>query len=147
MLYLATALVFLSLAALPPVSAGPVVRGAGGLSYIGLRNTTAGQDYFLGIPFAQPPVGPLRFKPPAPWTPGNISEVNATQYGATCEQATQVIPVSNVISEDCLTLNIWKPINATEKLPVMVYIYGGGFYIGDTHWVSFRKDFRKQPSF
>ncbi|CAE6508614.1 unnamed protein product [Rhizoctonia solani] len=128
---LAATLVSLSLAALPPVWAtGPVVRGTDGLAYHGLQNATANQDYFLGIPFAQPPVGPLRFKPPVPWTPGDITKVNATQYGASCEQPPSA--TNNTISEDCLTLNIWKPTNVTGKLPVMVYIYGGGFYLGDT---------------
>ncbi|CAE6452760.1 unnamed protein product [Rhizoctonia solani] len=131
MFYPTTALASIILATLPSVWAlGPVVHGAGGLSYVGLRNTTASQDYFLGIPFAKPPIGPLRFQPPVAWTPGDITEVNATQYGPSCEQS---IPyTNNTISEDCLTLNIWKPINVTGKLPVMVYIYGGAFYIGDT---------------
>ncbi|CAE6417154.1 unnamed protein product [Rhizoctonia solani] len=120
----------LSLAAPNPVlAANPVIRGSAGLSYIGLRNTSAGQDYFLGIPFAQPPVGPLRFKPPVPWVPGNITVVDSTLDGASCEQ--NVPFTNNRISEDCLTLNVWKPINATGNLPVMVWIYGGGFYQGE----------------
>ncbi|CAE6499568.1 unnamed protein product [Rhizoctonia solani] len=106
-----------------------VVHGSSGLSYVGLHNATSGQDYFLGIPFAQPPVGPLRFKPPAPWTPDNISVLNATLDGASCEQ--NVPFTNNRISEDCLTLNVWKPANVTDKLPVMVWIYGGGFYEGE----------------
>ncbi|KAF8705977.1 Carboxylesterase family, partial [Rhizoctonia solani] len=111
---LTQAIVALSLAAPFPVSAGnPVIQGSSGLSYIGLRNATAGQDYFLGIPFAQPPVGPLRFKPPVPWTPGNFKVVNATLNGTSCEQ--NVPFTSNRISEDCLTLNV----------------YGGGFYQGE----------------
>ncbi|CAE6452778.1 unnamed protein product, partial [Rhizoctonia solani] len=131
MFRLATTFVSLSLVVLPPVwAAGPVVHGRNGLSYFGLRNATAGQDYFLGIPFAEPPIGPRRFKPPVAWT-GEISEVNATRYGASCEQS---IPstTNNTISEDCLTLNIWKPTHVTGKLPVMVYIYGGGFYAGES---------------
>ncbi|CCO27203.1 hypothetical protein RSOLAG1IB_04049 [Rhizoctonia solani AG-1 IB] len=110
-------------------TANPIIRGLAGLSYAGLRNTTAGQDYFLGIPFAQPPVGPLRFKSPVPWAPGNITIVNATLDGASCEQ--NVPFTNNKISEDCLTLNVWKPTNVKGKLPVMVWIYGGGFYQGE----------------
>ncbi|KAG8687534.1 hypothetical protein FRC11_007065 [Ceratobasidium sp. 423] len=115
----------------PPatLAANVVVHGSSGLSYVGLRNGTSGQDYFLGIPFAQPPVGPLRFKPPVPWAPGNISVVNATLDGASCEQ--NVPFTNNRISEDCLTLHVWKPTNVTGKLPVMVWIYGGGFYEGE----------------
>ncbi|CAE6521281.1 unnamed protein product [Rhizoctonia solani] len=123
-------------ATLPPAAfaagSGPVVHGADGLSYVGTRNTTSRQDYFLGIPFAQPPVGRLRFKPPVAWAPGNTTEVDATQFGATCQQPTGYVPINNALSEDCLTLNIWKPTDVTEKLPVMVYIYGGAFFLGDT---------------
>ncbi|KAF8755656.1 GlcNAc-PI de-N-acetylase [Rhizoctonia solani] len=126
MLHLATSLVSLWLATLPPAAfaagSGPVVHGADGLSYVGTRNTTSRQDYFLGIPFAQPPVGRLRFKPPVAWAPGNTTEVNAAQFGAGCQQATGYVPTNNTLSEDCLTLNIWKPTNVAKKLPVMVYI-------------------------
>lgn len=86
-------------------AAGPVIYGSSGLSYVGLRNLTSGQDYFLGIPFAQPPVGPLRFKPPVPWSPGNVTVVNATRNGHSCEQSV-LHTTTNSISEDCLTLNI-----------------------------------------
>ncbi|KAJ1304675.1 hypothetical protein OPQ81_005814 [Rhizoctonia solani] len=114
---------------LPALAANPVIHASSNLSYVGLHNVTSGQDYFLGIPFAQPPVGPLRFKPPVPWAPGNITVVNATLDGASCEQ--NVPFTNNRISEDCLTLNVWKPTNVTGKLPVMVWIYGGGFYQGE----------------
>ncbi|QRW23306.1 carbohydrate esterase family 14 protein [Rhizoctonia solani] len=130
MLHLATSLVSLWLATLPPAAfaagSGPVVHGADGLSYVGTRNTTSRQDYFLGIPFAQPPVGRLRFKPPVAWAPGNTTEVDATQFGAGCQQATGYVPTNNTLSEDCLTLNIWKPTNVAEKPPVMVYIFPPG---------------------
>ncbi|KAG8751142.1 hypothetical protein FRC11_009660 [Ceratobasidium sp. 423] len=106
-----------------------IVSGPSGLSYIGLHNSTSNQDYFLGIPFAQPPVGSLRFKPPVVWLPGNITAVNATRNGDSCEQATGT--TNNTVSEDCLTLNIWKPTKVTTKLPVLVWLYGGGFTQGD----------------
>ncbi|KAF8608655.1 alpha/beta-hydrolase [Ceratobasidium sp. AG-I] len=110
----------------------PVVPGSSGLSYIGLRNATSGQDYFLGIPFAKPPVGSLRFKPPVPWSPDNARVVNATQDGDSCESSVAG-HTTNAVSEDCLTLNIWKPTNVTGKIPVMVWIYGGAFYAGDIY--------------
>ncbi|KAG9080638.1 hypothetical protein FRC06_006321, partial [Ceratobasidium sp. 370] len=110
-------------------SSSPVIRGHSGLSYVGLRNTTANQDYFLGIPFAEPPVGPLRFKPPVPWSRGKVTVVNATQDGHSCVQSPMW--TNNTMSEDCLTLNVWKPTNVTGKLPVMVWIYGGAFYLGE----------------
>ncbi|KAG8749507.1 hypothetical protein FRC12_013386 [Ceratobasidium sp. 428] len=109
----------------------PTVSASSGISYHGLRNTTVGQDYFLGVRFAQPPVGPLRFKAPVPWAPSaGTTVVNATRLGDSCEQGVEYS--SNTISEDCLTLNIWKPTNATGKLPVMVWIHGGGYYIGES---------------
>ena len=90
------------------LAASPVVSGSSGLSYVGLRNATSGQDYFLGIPFAKPPVGSLRFSPPVPWSPGNISDVNATQPGYSCESSLSGF-TTNPESEDCLTLNICEP--------------------------------------
>jgi len=85
---------------------------------------------FLGIPFAAPPVGPLRWKPPqppAPWTAAR----DATNYGSRCMQAGlfKVAYLDPGESEDCLTINVWAPKGAT-KLPVLVWIYGGGFIDG-----------------
>lgn len=109
-------------------SSGPIIKGDE-VSYLGWRNQTTGIDNFLGIPFAQPPIGPLRFKPPVPWSPNNQSQlVNATSYGPACEQASSVI----TRSEDCLTLDIYKPTNVAEKLPVMVWIYGGAWTAGSS---------------
>ncbi|KAG9096539.1 hypothetical protein FS749_008266 [Ceratobasidium sp. UAMH 11750] len=107
----------------------PVVKGKN-VSWVGLSNSALKLDYFLGVPFAQPPIGPLRFKPPLPWSPSNGTRVvNATAYGASCEQGIKNDPPVEE-SEDCLTLNIWKPSNVTGKIPVMVWLYGGGFYFG-----------------
>jgi para-nitrobenzyl esterase len=86
---------------------------------------------FLGIPFAAPPVGPLRWKPPqppAPWK--DVKE--ATAFGPRCMQPELIKSVTFLDpgpSEDCLTLNVWTPKDAA-KLPVMVWIYGGAFIIG-----------------
>ncbi|KAG8776404.1 hypothetical protein FRC12_000922 [Ceratobasidium sp. 428] len=92
-------------------------------TYIGTR--THDQDVFLGIPYAQPPVENLRFRRPSPITPGPT--VNAQNYGPRCLQSS----IANDTSEDCLTLNIWRPQNAT-KLPVMLWIYGGSFILGES---------------
>jgi carboxylesterase type B len=112
----------------PPVAVlgsstnGPVVSTRSGLSYRGLYNVTSGQDYFLGVRFAQPPVGPLRFKPPVPWSPaGNTTAVvDATRLGDSCEQAVEYS--SNTISEDCLTLNIceFPTVSSTLQLTTML---------------------------
>jgi para-nitrobenzyl esterase len=90
---------------------------------------------FLGIPYAAPPVGNLRWKPPAPVTPWKGPR-NATAFGSRCMQGavfSDMVFRDPGISEDCLYLNVWTPANsASAKLPVMVWIYGGGFVGGAT---------------
>jgi len=88
---------------------------------------------FLGIPFAAPPVGELRWKPPAP--PEKWAAVRkATEFGSHCVQEDvfgDMVFRDPGQSEDCLTLNVWAPADA-KNLPVMVWIYGGGFVAGGT---------------
>lgn len=85
-----------------------------------------------GIPFARPPVGELRWRAPQPveaWT----GVRDATRYGSDCMQKpnpSDAAPLGSPPSEDCLFLNVWRPAKATGKLPVMVWIYGGGFVNG-----------------
>jgi para-nitrobenzyl esterase len=85
---------------------------------------------FLGIPFAAPPVGELRFRPPAPLTPWTKAR-DARRAGALCPQID--FPGSGRQSEDCLTLNVYAPADADpgHPRPVMVWLYGGGFETGD----------------
>ncbi len=88
---------------------------------------------FKGIPFAAPPVGDLRWRPPqpvVPWT--GVKE--ATAYGHDCAQKpfpSDAAPLGTEPSEDCLVVNVWRPAEKTSAaLPVMVWIYGGGFVNG-----------------
>lgn len=95
----------------------------------GIATEDAKISSFKGIPYAAPPVGDLRFRPPAPaehWK--GMREASA--FGPMCPQH---LPQGSVdpVSEDCLTANIWTPAsNKREKLPVYVWIYGGGFSQG-----------------
>jgi para-nitrobenzyl esterase len=92
---------------------------------------------YLGIPFAAPPLGELRWKPPQPVAPWQGVRA-ATEFGPQCLQP-GAMPKSVYfeysggdlpMSEDCLSLNIWAPVDAKGPLPVMVWIYGGGFQVG-----------------
>lgn len=94
----------------------------------------SGVRIFKGIPFAAPPVGDLRWKPPQPVKDWKDAR-KADQFGPRCMQR----PIfgdmgfrSNGMSEDCLYLNVWTPAKSSkERLPVLVYFYGGGFVAGD----------------
>ncbi|RFU27213.1 hypothetical protein B7463_g9126, partial [Scytalidium lignicola] len=87
---------------------------------------------FKGIPFAEPPVGNLRWRPPYPAPPWKGIR-NGTEFGSTCVSALEGAPVTSPQNEDCLTVNVWTGASQQdEKLPVMVWIYGGGFQYGSS---------------
>ena len=110
------------------------------------NSATSGTYAWKGVPFAKPPVGDLRWKPPvdpAPWTTPKYTQ----QFGNACASSGRLYgPGLNnrydatigtslgqtVGSEDCLYLNIWRPAGATGQLPVIVWVYGGSNITGYT---------------
>ena len=85
-------------------------------------------DVWLGIPFARPPEGDLRWRaprPPVPWS--GAKEV--LDYGSECPQ--NLMGLSG--QEDCLYLNVWSPSEAAESLPVMFFIHGGANHLGSAN--------------
>ncbi len=109
----------------PPVAQTPsgAVRGI-------WRDETA---VFRGIPYAEPPIGPLRFAAPVPRTPWQ-GTLDASAFGPTPqrgETGITLIPEHTVPGDDTLSVNVWTPtLDASAKLPVLVWIHGGGFISG-----------------
>ena len=125
-LVIATALAAIPASAQP---AGPTIRTDNGA----VRGQVAdGVESWKGIPFAAPPVGPLRWRAPQPaakWT----GVRDATQYSSDCMQKpfpSDAAPLGTTPAEDCLYANVWRPAGVKGKLPVLVWIYGGGFVNG-----------------
>jgi carboxylesterase type B len=119
-------------------------------TFIGTSNDSV--NTFLGIPFAQPPVGDLRLRLPQALAPYPAGTYNATAFGLSCPQQAATLAIPSGLpeetlkalaleigtptpdGEDCLTLNVFVPANVRrgEMLPIVVWIYGGGFEDGAT---------------
>jgi para-nitrobenzyl esterase len=118
------------LATAAAAQSGPVVPTASGpVQGQAVGNT----NVFKGIPFAAPPVGPLRWQPPEPVKPWTAPR-NAADYGPICSQPKRPDGVvaaggDRPQGEDCLYLNVWAPKGA-KALPVMVWIHGGAHRFG-----------------
>ncbi|KAJ7292498.1 extracellular triacylglycerol lipase precursor [Mycena rebaudengoi] len=109
-------------------SQAPTIQ-LGETTLVGRDVTLLRQDFFGGIPFAEPPLGSLRLRPPVLKSSLDPGIFNATSFGLACLQ--MGVP-ANLMSEDCLTINVFRPSGtpANAKLPVLFWTYGGGFQSG-----------------
>lgn len=110
-------------------SAAPVVKVANGEVSGAVEDGIAS---WKGVPFAAAPVGALRWRAPQPAANWNGVRT-ATQYSADCMQKPfggDAAPLGTTPAEDCLYANVWKPAGSAGKVPVIVWIYGGGFVNG-----------------
>lgn len=108
--------------------------------YEGVANSTTNLNSWLGIRYAAPPIGDLRWQPPQPPAQNRTSVTQADQYGSQCPQSSDnynnpgagELLAAEVASEDCLFLDVYAPSNATN-LPVLVWIHGGGYGMLNAH--------------
>lgn len=143
-LLLLTLLITSSLCEPSSINSGLVIQTTSGEVHGFINKTTPLVRTFLGIPYAEPPLGELRFAPPQPVIKTGI--INALSFAPSCMQQfsnsstiyTAKVPqflINGGQSEDCLYLNIWAPLTNNQgpqelALPVFVYIPGGGFTSG-----------------
>ena len=131
--------VLITLSAIPSIGADsdPIVSVTGGR----VRGATLekGGAVFKGIPYAQPPVGDLRWREPMPVKPWTGLR-DATRFGAICTQIPirGMVPDGAEIDEDCLSLNVWtREWHNNSRIPVMVWIPGGGNFAGGSNLPDF----------
>ncbi|KAJ8072039.1 hypothetical protein PM082_015597 [Marasmius tenuissimus] len=143
-------LLSLSLLISTALAAGEDIVDTGYARYLG-NKTFSNAVAYLGIPYAEPPIGDRRFRAPAPLDTARIAEessgevVDATEYPEFCIQGPiSVDNLGGAGSEDCLKMNIYAPSGTKkgDKLPVLVYFHGGGYRYGNPrnwpfdHWVQ-----------
>lgn len=120
-----------------PIPSDPIETSSGRVAGTALGS---GVRAYLGVPFAAPPTGDLRWAPPKPahWT----GIFNADRKGPACIQVLRPHDINHYFGEeatgeDCLTLNLWTNAKSGEKRPVVVFIYGGGFTIGSSGMANY----------
>jgi carboxylesterase type B len=115
---------------LKPPEGAPTATVRNG-TYIGVHSKAYDQDFYLGIPLAQPPVENLRFRNPQPLTTKWSQPRSANAYSASCVGYGGDNIAYPSQSEDCLYLNIVRPSGfGKQKLPVGFWIHGGAYYMG-----------------
>lgn len=121
------------------IPSDPVATASGKVA--GTR-LASGVKAYLGVPYAKPPTQDLRWKPPQPIAWDGVW--NADRKGAECIQVLRPHDINHYFgeeatSEDCLNLNLWTPADAKpgDKLPVVVFIYGGGGTIGSAGMANY----------
>ncbi|KIW18501.1 hypothetical protein PV08_02789 [Exophiala spinifera] len=135
----------------PARSVSPFAKVTNG-TYFGLRNDKYHTDHFLGIPYAQPPLGNLRFQVPQPLNTTWADARNATDYGYACIGYGEdtAIASDDYVNEDCLTLNVIRPCGNYDgsnlPLPVLVWIHGGGYFAGSSRDQRYNLTFLVQKS-
>lgn len=125
-------------------TSGPIVRTSYGHVQGAASEFREGVSAFKGIPYAAPPVGDLRWKPPVKPAPWGNDVLNATTFGNQCIQTFSNINQSiwtnmyGSVSEDCLYLNVWTSnLDSTAKQPVFLWMHGGRFWDGSGSVITF----------
>ncbi|XP_070550246.1 acetylcholinesterase-like [Ptychodera flava] len=130
----------------------PIVALGEGRSMLGLRQDVLGAqvDAFLGVRYAEPPVGERRFRAAVSVDQSWQGVQRATEFGNACWQSYSAVPdnftghvwwtTADRRSEDCLFLNVWTPYPRPTKAPVFVFIHGGSFRVGSSSTLLYRGD-------
>jgi len=132
----------------PPNDTAPSAVTCNG-TLVGRYEPAYDTDYFLGIPYAQPPVGDLRFRTPRSLNESWTDTRNATEYSPQCiGYGMDTWSQGNYVSEDCLTLNVVRTAGASEgdKLPVLVWFHGGGLVMGGSSDRRYNQSFIVQQA-